>query len=450
MALIDALLLFASVSVLIALTQRRLHPFLAIVVTATAFGAASGFSVGLAGKSFGVGFSQAIYSPGLVIIAAGFVAGLAESTLASDRLMAALDRWRWLGSTRLAAALGLIAGLGASPASAFAILTPLVRPIAGEAVPKRKAATLALALAISASHGLLALAPVPIAAAAILGADWHRVALFGLPVAVLTVALGAVFARWLAVTGAPSPALPAEPQAAALPRSGGSAIVLVTATAIPLLLLIVQSLGDIPSEPLGGGPARELVIGLGRPLILFVVGVGIMAAGQWRGSLKLLGDSTWTGRVLADVSSVLLIVGAAGGLQKLCQETGMAELLGERVAGWSIGGVGGLLIPFLIAAVIKTLQGSSLVAAITAAGMVQPVLLPLGLGGDSGKALAALAIGAGAMTICHVNDDYFWLVANSAGLSPLRGLAAITVGTLLLGFASLAALLIMAGLIYGF
>jgi GntP family gluconate:H+ symporter len=450
MPLIDALLLFVSVAALVALAQRRLHPFLAIVVTATAFAAASGFSIGLIGKAFGSGFSQAIYSPGLVIVAAGFVAGLAESTLASDRLMAAMDRWRRLGSTRLAAALGLIAGLGASPASAFALLTPLVRPIAGEAAPKRKAATLALALAISASHGLLALAPVPIAAAAILGADWHRVALFGVPVAVLTVALGAAFARWLAVAGVPSQTLRSEPQPAAQPRSGGSAIVLVMATAIPLLLLIVQSLGDIPSEPLGGGPARELVIGLGRPLILFVVGVGIMAAGQWRGSLKLVGEPTWTGRVLADVSSVLLIVGAAGGLQKLCQETGMAELLGERVADWSIGGVGGLLIPFLIAAVIKTLQGSSLVAAITAAGMMQPALLPLGLGGDSGKALAALAIGAGAMTVCHVNDDYFWLVANSAGFSPLRGLAAITAGTLLLGFASLAALLIMAGLIYGF
>jgi H+/gluconate symporter-like permease len=54
------------------------------------------------------------------------------------------------------------------------------------------------------------------------------------------------------------------------------------------------------------------------------------------------------------------------------------------------------------------------------------------------------------MTVSHVNDGYFWLVANSAGFSPLRGLAAITAGTLLLGFASLAALLILAGLIYGF
>jgi GntP family gluconate:H+ symporter len=174
-----------------------------------------------------------------------------------------------------------------------------------------------------------------------------------------------------------------------------------------------------------------------------------MIIGQWRPSLKLLGDSGWTGRVLGNVSSVVLIVGAAGGLQKLCQETGVAELLGERLAGWPIGGFGALLVPFLVAALIKTLQGSSLVAAITAAGIVQPILLPLGLGGENGTALAALAVGAGAMTVSHVNDEYFWLVSTSAGLSPLRGMATITLGTLLQGIAAVTALLILAALVHG-
>ena len=69
--------------------------------------------------------------------------------------------------------------------------------------------------------------------------------------------------------------------------------------------------------------------------------------------------------MLTNVSGVLLSVGAAGGLQKLCQDTGMAELLGERLTEWHAGAIGGVLVPFLIAATVKTLQGSSLVAAIT-------------------------------------------------------------------------------------
>jgi len=117
----------------------------------------------------------------------------------------------------------------------------------------------------------------------------------------------------------------------------------------------------------------------------------------------------------------------------------MAELIGERVSAFP----GGVLIPFLVAAVIKTLQGSSLVAAITAAGMVQPLLASLGLDAESGRALATLAIGAGAMTVSHVNDEYFWLVTRNAGLAPSRGLAALSLGTLLQGLGALALLAVI-------
>jgi GntP family gluconate:H+ symporter len=440
MPLVQAFLFAASASVLIAATQLRyLHPFVAIVFVAAAFGLAAGFSIGFLGKAFGVGFSRASYSPGLVIVAAALVADLAESTGAADRLTAGIDRWRRLGSTRVAAVLGLIAGMAASPAAAFALLMPIVRPIGGGPPPRREAATIALALALSASQGVVLLAPVPIAAAAILDAAWARVALFGLPVALLLAASGAAWARWVSAVGAAPQSSMQEPPPAMAKRSGGSATVLLVAMAVPLLMLMVQSIGDIPSEPLGGGPARERVLGLGRPLILFLVGVGIMTIGHWRQGLKLLADSTWTGRILGNVAGVVLTVGAAGGLQRLCQETGMAELLGERLLGWP----GGLLVPFLIAALIKTLQGSSLVAAIATAGMVQPILTPLGIGDENGKALATLAVGAGAMTVSHVNDEYFWLVGAGAGLPPLRAVAAITVGTLLQGVVAVAALLLL-------
>lgn len=440
MPLAQALLFAASAFVIVIAAQsRRLHPFIAIVFVASAFGLATGFSVGFLGKALGVGFSRAAYSPGLVIIAAGFVAALAEGTGASDRLMAKISSWRRLGSGRIAAFLGVIAGCAASPAAAFAVLTPLIRPIGGPRPPSREAAMTALALAISASQGVMLLAPVPIAAGAIFDAAWGRVAIFGLPVALLLAALGAVWARWVATFGA----APVSPARESLPgaenKGGGSAAVLLLATVVPLLMLIFQSIGDIPSEPLGGGPAREMVLGVGRPLILFLVAVGIMAIGHGRFGLKLFFDSNWSGHVLSNIAAIVMIIGAAGGLQRLCQETGMAELLGERLLAWPAG----LLVPFLIAAVMKSLQGSSLVAAIATAGMVQPLLTPLGLGDENGKALATLAVGAGAMTVSHVNDEYFWLVTASAGLSPFRALAALTVGTLLQGFAALAMLLLL-------
>jgi GntP family gluconate:H+ symporter len=449
MPLFQALLLLASLVAVIALTQARLlNAFLAIVVVATGFGLASGFSTAFVGKAFGAGFAHAIASPGLVIVAAGFVAGLAEATGATGWLAAKIapstGSWRWAGATRLPALCGLVAGLAASPSTAFALLTPLLRAITGGNEPHRRGAVqAALALAISASHGLALVSPIPIATASIIDAPWSRVALFGVPLAVLLAGLGAAWSRWLAVTDV-APQAPMRDAPVAPKPSGWSAAVLVVATAIPLALLIFQSLGDIPSEPLGGGTAREMVIGVGRPLVLLVVAVGIMVIGNARLAGKRLADNAWNTGVFATVAGALLAVGAAGGLQRLCQETGMAELLGEHVSAWHVSGAGGLLMIFLMAATIKTLQGSSLVAAITAAGIAQPLLIPLGLDAANAHALAALAIGVGAMTASHINDDFFWLISVTTGIRPLRALAVLTAGTLMQGIVAVVVLMTIA------
>ena len=436
MPLFEALILVASIVVLVIATQsRHLHVFLALVVVAAAFGLACGFSISQIGKTFGNGFAQAAYSPGLVIVAAALVSAIADSAGASAPV------WRWLSGRWIAACLGLVAGAAASPSAAFATVTPLLPP-AGDG-GKARGSTVALALALSASHGLFVFSPVPIAAVAILDASWLRVALYGVPLVLVLAAFGAAWSRWSSGEAkAPTPAPPTVGAAQHVwPR-----LVLILAVAVPIALQIAQSIGDIPSEPLGGGGSRELVIGVGRPLILLLVGVGIMVIGEWRQSAMLLSDSDWVGRVLGNAAGVFLIVGAALGFQRLCQETGMAELFGERVLGLPVGAAGAVLVPFLTAAAIKTLQGSSLVAAITAAGMVQPILVPLGLADGTGKALAALAIGAGAMTVAHVNDDYFWLVTTTARLTPLRGLRDFSLGALFQGLIAVAALLAMSAL----
>jgi gluconate:H+ symporter, GntP family len=434
MLIVQVLIFIAAAIILVFATQpRRVHPFLALLVVAAGFGLASGLSVSLLGKRFGTGFAQTLYSPGLVIIGAAIIAAIADSTNARDLVARSIARARWFRHGAAGTLVGFFAGVGASPASVFALMRPLLRKADGKAT--RPSAMIAPALAISASHGLVLFSPVPIAAASILGARWDRVALFGLPIALVLAVFGMTWARWSSPSEQTKPAtddLRVDERAG----SAWSTTVLLFAVAVPLLLLMIQSIGDIPSEPLGGGADRERILGLGRPLILFLAAVVIMIAGNWRRSIKLLGDAAWAESVFAKIAGVLLTVGAAGGLQKLCQETGMADLIGERVADLA----GGVLVPFLVAAVIKSLQGSSLVAAITAAGMIQPFLASLGLDAENGRALATLAIGAGAMTVSHVNDDYFWLVSWNAGLAPARALIALSLGTLGQGLIALALL----------
>ena len=107
MPLAQALVFLTCVIAFILATQwRPFHPFLVLVVLAPIFGYIAGYPTSQLGSAFGSGFAEKFYSPGLVIVAAALIAGLAESTTASDRLMAAIHRARSLGSGVIAAVLG--------------------------------------------------------------------------------------------------------------------------------------------------------------------------------------------------------------------------------------------------------------------------------------------------------------------------------------------------------
>jgi GntP family gluconate:H+ symporter len=302
-------------------------------------------------------------------------------------------------------------------------------------------AAVGLALALVAGHGLILPAPGPIAGVAILEASPMRVLALGLPTALVAAAAGAA---WVALAGRRI-ALPDDlprPIAPPVPRRRNLAAALLPVVAM-VGLLIVQTLGQIASEPFGGGPARELLIGVGRPVMLLAAGVGLCLILTWRRDAVVVAEDGWVGQAILRSAGLLLIVGAAGGFEKVLQETGMAELIAERLLIWH----GGLLVPFLVAAIMKTLQGSTLVAVITAAGMVVPALGMLGLDDETGRAAATLAIGAGAMAVSHVNDGYFWLVAGTARLRVAGGLVLISVGTLVQALAAIATLAVLAAIV---
>ncbi|MDQ0511633.1 GntT/GntP/DsdX family permease [Ancylobacter amanitiformis] len=415
---------FAAVLALLALAiqRARVQPFLALTLAAIGFGYAAGMSTSGVGKAFGLGFAQGVNTLGLIVVAAAFMAEIADASGATAWLQRAAA-----GRSRLSlplALIGLIAGLASTPAAAFAVLGPLRRGL-GEDSPR---SALVLGLSLSGSHGLLILSPVMLASATILAADWATALAFGLPAALVVVATGLLLAQGgSAAPNRVDTAGAMDGESLHAPRRGAWALGLTCVVLIALL--VTQSLGDIASEPLGGGSNREFLIALGRPVVLLLVGVGLLLllSGHWeKGGLS---EQGWAGRALAKAAPLVLLIGAAGGLSKIAQETGMAEMNAERLLGFAPSGALALLLPFALAAIVKTLQGSSLVAAITAAGMMMELVAPLGLGDPAGRALAALAIGAGAMSVSHVNDGLFWLVGQAARLPAGTTLARFSLAT---------------------
>lgn len=442
MSLYQALYFFvALVFVLAATARQRTLPLLALIVGAAGFGFASGMSTSHFAKAFGLGFSQAVNGLGLTVLAAAFVAAIADAAGGTAWLREKARGWRCRSLPM--AGIGLAAGVASTPAAAFAVLTPLLRAIGGGA-PR---ASLTLGLSLSGAHGLLLPAPVMLASATILAADWTLTLAYGLPVALVAVAAGFSVAH-LAASGRPLAAdttTAIDGESLHAPRRAALALGLVSLGLVALL--ITQSLGDIASEPLGGGSNREYLLALGRPVVLLLAGVALMLLVSWHREENAFGEKGWAGRALVSAAGLILLIGAAGGLQKIAQELGMPEMNAERLLGCRPPPALALLVPFAVAAVMKTLQGSSLVAAITAAGMMMELIAPLGLDDPSGRALAALAVGAGAMTVSHINDGLFWLVTTSARLSPGAALARFSLGTGVQGGVALALLVLLRSLL---
>lgn len=392
MILAVLLLPVALAAIVLAVQRFGLPAFLAIMAAVVAYGIAAGMTFQSIGKAFGLGFVDALEQTGLLVVAGGLVGTLL--------ICEPLPR-------TAAAAAAVLAGLGGSASGGLALLQP-----AGIGNPRRAAA---LALGLLLVHGLIAPSPLAVAAAAVLNADLGTMILIALPTALLAAAAG-----WLFLTRM----LPADPDRGAFSWRW-------LAIALPLGLLIVQAVAQMPTEPLGKGGAREFYTGISAPLMLAVLAIALAVLLSRRWPPALLADLRW--------APLLLVVGAAGGLARLLDETGMAELVAERVLDPRLG----LLAPFLAAATVKTLQGNSLSAVLTASGMVEPLLPALGLDSGPGRALAAAAVGAGSIAICHLNDPFFWIAANMAGLAPARALRTISLGSLLVAVGALIVLLVL-------
>ncbi|NLD27075.1 MAG: GntP family permease, partial [Acholeplasmataceae bacterium] len=146
------------------------------------------------------------------------------------------------------------------------------------------------------------------------------------------------------------------------------------------------------------------------------------------------------------VGPILFITAAGGVLGKVISSAGIADFV---TANATIFRALGILFPFVIAAILKISQGSSTVAITTTAAMMglyadpNSVMAAMGFTTPMAAALVVMAIGAGAMTVSHANDSYFWVVTNMGSMTPEQGYKTQTLGTLIEGIGSIIGILIL-------
>jgi len=429
------LLVLSVVFIIISTVTLKLHPFLALLIAAFGFGIFCGkMPLDMVVKSLNEGFGGTVGAIGIVILAGSVIGTFLEKSGGAFRL--AEGTLRLVGQRNVPLAMGIIGYIVSIPVfcdSGFVILSPLSKALSWKARISLAGSAVALSLGLYATHTMVPPTPGPVAAAGILKADLGLVILWGMLVGAVALTTGWLFAvRFAAKTYIdPEPELRQAAPDATVP-DGPSAVKSLAPILLPIVLIVGKSVGDLPSHPLGVGGAARLVGFLGQPVVALLLGVLLAFLLPQRLTRQMVSPSGWVGEAVVTAATIIIITGCGGAFGKVLQNSGIQDGVAHHLGGRGLG----IWLPFIIAAALKTAQGSSTVAIITTASILSPMLPAIGCDSATGKALAVVAIGAGSMVVSHANDSYFWVVTQFSRMNVKEGYRLQTLGTLVQGVAA--------------
>ncbi len=430
----------AIVLLIVSISKWGVHPFLAIMGIALILAVGIGIPLETIPNTIGKGFSSIFTSIGIVIILGTIIGLILEKTGAAIRLADAIIRI--IGEKHPQLAIMLIGWIISVPVfcdSGFVIVNPIRKWLARKTNFSSVTLTVALSAGLYISHVFIPPTPGPIATAGLVGLESNLLLVIGLGVATSIIPLTAAyfFATAIGKRVKSSDELDVESISQAYNQHNlpGTA-----ASVTPILLpIILMAGGSIASFAKMEGFTAQLLIFLGKPIIALTAGLVSALPLLWRSKMgKELYNITHDS--LKTSGPIIFITAAGSVLGQVIIEAGFVQYIQQNAS--SLANIG-LFFPFVIAAIIKTSQGSSTVAMTTTAGIMglyfsdASLMAALGMTTPIDAALTVMAIGAGAMTVSHANDSYFWVVTNFGGLTPQNGYRTQTALTLILGITSI-------------
>ncbi|QDD88589.1 GntT/GntP/DsdX family permease [Pseudomonas oryzihabitans] len=440
----DTRLIFCCVAAILAIViligVTRLPPFLSILIGTFIAGLGAGLPAEAVAKAFSKGAGGILGEAGIIIALGSMLGALMAESGAADRIASTL---LGLGKGRslpwVMALVAMVIGLPLFFEVGLVLMVPIIFVMAQRSgQPLLRIAIPALA-GMTTLHALLPPHPGPLIAVAALHADLGLTMLLGFAIAVPAVILaGPLYGGWLSRRMVIQP--PAElgelfsarDPSAHQPGFGLSLLVIL----LPVLLMLGSTFAKVALDP-HSGLAQGLKF-LGEPLI--ALGLAVLAATVllgWGSGMPRERVGGVLRKSLAPIAALLLTIGAGGGLKQTLLDAGVSHTV-AKVA--ELAHLPYILLAWLIAVALRQATGSATVATTTTAGILAPVVA--GLAGPQAS-LVALAIGAGSVFFCHVNDAGFWMVREYFGLelkqtlwvwSVLQTLVSLTglAGTLLL------------------
>jgi len=436
MAILTIILSIAAIVLLI--TKLKLHPFLALLLVSIALGLLFGMKTELIISSIQDGFGGTLGKIGLVIILGVMIGAFLENS--GGALVLANKILSIIGQKRVATAMGIIGYIISIPVfsdSGFVLLSSLNRTLTKKAGLSLAGTAISLGLGLSCTHALVPPTPGPVAAAGILNADLALVMGIGLIAAGLALIAALVFAHKVAARVFIDPGPLKENDHTAKDHQPGLFLSSLPIL-IPVILIVLKSV-TASSSAEGWYTIKQVLAFLGEPVIALLIGFALCLLLPKKLDKNMLSTEGWVGKALKDSATILLVTGAGGIFGKILQNSDIAGMLGEALTQSSIG----IFLPFLLAAALKSAQGSSTVALITTASVIAPLMATLGFTSEMDKAMVVVAIGAGSLVVSHVNDSFFWVVTQMSGMDVKTGYKLHTTGTFIIGTTAMIALYLM-------
>ncbi|MDR6763306.1 gluconate transporter [Flavobacterium sp. 2755] len=304
---------------------------------------------------------------------------------------------------------GFSVGISMFYNAGFIILIPMVFAVAKSTKQPIIYLGIAMASALSITHGFLPPHPGPTAIAVIFKANIGKTLLYGLIVALPALFMaGIVFPEFIKKINAFPPKGLFDSKTFTESEMPSFAISIVTAL-VPVFLMATATFSELflPKE----STLCAVLLFIGNPLTSMLIAIlfAVFSLGILRGR-KMQDIMDKSGSALSSATMIILIIAAGGAFKQVLIDSGIGTDLSTFFEQSSLSP---LLLGWLIATIIRIALGSATVAGLTAAGIVQPLVIASGVSPE----LMVLSIGAGSLMCSHVNDTGFWMFKEYFGIS---------------------------------
>jgi GntP family gluconate:H+ symporter len=373
------------------------------------------------------GFGRIMQSLGLIIVMGTALGVLLEHSGCTKVMAEFILKKTGEKKAPLAMSLtGFIVGLPIFCDSGYIVLSGLNQSLAKRTGISVVIMAVSLATGLYAVHCLIPPHPGAAAAAVTAGADIGQLIIIGIAVAIPGMIAGHL---WAGYAGKKVAHVAAEKEHITAHINAPSVFMAFLPVLVPIILIAVNSFLSL--EKNSAGTVQKIFAVAGEPVMALSAGVLLVLFTMRKLNRQVIGKLLQEGTEKA--GGILVIIGAGGAFGAVLAATKIGDHFSQAFNLESMG----IFFPFLLTFILKTAQGSSTVAIITSAFIVQPLLPALGLDSENGRLLCVLSMGAGSMMISHANDAYFWVITKFSGLEIKPMLKVYSVATIWMGLVTL-------------